>query len=198
MKRILTALLACGLFAFVPVAQLPIGASLPKADVKLKDISGKEITLQEARKKNGLLVMFSCNTCPYVVRNQQRTRNLAEFALSKDIGVVLINSNAGTRDGDDSFAAMQSYAKAQGYNWYYALDQGTELANAFDARRTPEVFLFDQKGILVYKGAIDDNPGDEGGVQRAHCREAITEMLSGKAVSVTSTRAVGCGIKRKA
>src|SRR5580765_5198584 len=82
--------------------ELPIGSSLPKSDVKLKDVSGKDVSLQDAKKQNGLLVMFSCNTCPYVIRNQSRTREVCQYASTKGIGVILLNSNEGQRDGDDS------------------------------------------------------------------------------------------------
>src|SRR4051812_36054475 len=68
-------------FSFKPVDELPIGAAMPKSDVKMKDISGKEVSLKDATRKNGLLVMFSCNTCPYVVKNQQRTKEICKYAL---------------------------------------------------------------------------------------------------------------------
>ena len=184
------------LYSFAPVAELPIGAEMPKADVRMKDVvSGQEVSLKEAGKKNGLLVMFSCNTCPYVVRNQQRTRDVAAFAQKNDIGIILINSNAAQRTGDDSHEAMKQYAKAQGYNWHYAADDKNELADAFGATRTPENFLFNKEGKLVYHGAIDDNPS-ESDVKRKHLLTAMEEMLSGKEVSLTKTRSVGCGIKR--
>src|SRR5579863_5812302 len=88
---------------------LPIGSSIPKADSKIKDISGKEISLQQARRANGLLVMFSCNTCPYVIRNQSRTKEVCAYAGQHLIGVVLLNSNEGSREDGNSFAEMQSY-----------------------------------------------------------------------------------------
>src|SRR6185503_20666878 len=93
--------------------ELPIGSSMPKADVKLTDISGKEITLKSATKENGLLVMFTCNTCPYVIKNQSRTKEVCQYAASKGIGVILLNSNEGTRGGDDSMDEMKAYAKDQ-------------------------------------------------------------------------------------
>jgi thioredoxin-related protein len=179
----------------MPVTELPIGAEMPKADVKMKDISGKEVSLKEAKKKNGLLVMFSCNTCPYVIKNQQRTKAIGEYALKNDVGVILINSNEGQRSSDDSFEAMKEYAKGQGYNWYYVVDEKNSLADAFGANRTPENFLFDKNGKLVYHGAIDDNP-EEGSVTRKHLKEALEEMLNGKDVSVKTSRSVGCTIKR--
>lgn len=199
MKKILTSfslLAAFSLFAFNNISELPIGADMPKADVKLKDISGKEITLNDAKKANGLLVMFSCNTCPYVVKNQQRTKAICEYALQNNIGVVVVNSNEAQRDNEDSYEAMKKYAAAQDYKWYYAVDKNSELADAFGANRTPENFLFNKEGKLIYHGAIDDNPSDGSNVTRKHLHEAMGEMLSGKDVSVKTSRSVGCGIKR--
>src|ERR1700743_2988629 len=85
---------------------LPIGAPLPKADNKLKDISGKELTLKSAAKENGLLVMFSCNTCPVVINNQSRTNEICKYAQEKNVGVVLLNSNEGNRNSSESLQAM--------------------------------------------------------------------------------------------
>lgn len=199
MKKILTSfsvLAAISLLAFNHIDELPIGGQLPKADVKMKDISGKEITLKDAKKSNGLLVMFSCNTCPYVVKNQERTREICKYALDNNIGVVLINSNEAQRSGEDSYDAMKKYAESNGYKWYYVVDKNSELADAFGATRTPENFLFNKDGKLIYHGATDDNPGDAGNVSRKHLREAIGEMLNGKDVSVKTSRSVGCTIKR--
>lgn len=175
---------------------LPIGAPLPKADEKLKDITGKEITLKSAMKENGLLVMFSCNTCPVVIKNQGRTNEICQYSQSKNVGVVVLNSNEANRSGDESLDAMKDYAKVQAYNWYYAVDKNNVLADAFGANRTPECFLFDKSGKLVYHGAIDDNPTDESSVNRHHLKEAINELLNGKDVSVKETKSVGCNIKR--
>jgi thioredoxin-related protein len=175
---------------------LPIGAPLPKADEKLKDITGKEITLKSAIKENGLLVMFSCNTCPVVIKNQGRAKEICQYSLSKNVGVVVLNSNEANRSGDESLDAMKDYAKAQAYNWYYAVDKNNVLADAFGANRTPECFLFDKNGKLVYHGAIDDNPTDESSVNRHHLKEAINELVNGKDVSVKKTKSVGCNIKR--
>jgi cytochrome oxidase Cu insertion factor (SCO1/SenC/PrrC family) len=178
------------------VYELPIGSKVPKADVKMKDVSGKEVSLKEAFRTNGLLVMFSCNTCPYVVKNQDRTREISQYALAKNIGVILINSNEGTRGDDDSFEAMEAYATKQGYHWSYAVDQNSVVADAFGATRTPECYLFNKDENLVYHGAIDDNPSDAGNIKRTHLKAAIDEMMLGKEVAVTTSRSVGCTIKR--
>src|SRR5688500_15749548 len=94
-KMIITLLLlpAIALLASTTLEPIPIGTALPKADKELKDISGQEITLNKAKKENGLLVMFSCNTCPVVINNQSRTNEICQFALQKNVGVVLLNSN---------------------------------------------------------------------------------------------------------
>lgn len=200
MKKISFLLLflpALSLMAFSYLNELPIGSSLPKATVQMKDVSGKEVSLKDAKKANGLLVMFSCNTCPYVIKNQQRTKEIAAFAQQNNIGIILVNSNEAQRSDDDSFEAMKQYAKEQDYKWYYVADRNSELADAFGAKRTPECFLFNKEDKLVYHGAIDDNPGGDA-AQRKHLKEAMSELLANKEVSVKTTRSVGCGIKRRA
>ena len=190
--------IAGGLMAFTTLSEvLPIGSPMPKADIKLKDVSGKEITLKSAMMDNGLLVMFSCNTCPYVMRNQQATKEACAYALDKKIGVVLLNSNEGQRADGDSYDDMKQYASQQSYKWFYAVDQDNVLADAFGANRTPECYLFNKEGKLVYHGAINDNPGSPSDAKRQHLKEAINETVDGKDVAVKETRSVGCGIKRK-
>src|SRR5215203_2610966 len=189
---------AIALTGFSYNKELPIGSPMPKANMQMEDVSGKKLSLLDARKANGLLVMFSCNTCPYVIKNQPRTKEIAAFAQENNIGIILVNSNEAQRNDDDSFDAMKQYAKQQGYKWYYVTDNGSELADAFGANRTPECFLFNKSDKLVYHGAIDDNPGGEASeVGRRHLKEAMIEMLSDKDVSVKTSRSIGCNIKRK-
>lgn len=201
MKKIFLAALpvaAICMFSFTGIiGELPIGADIPNPDVKMKDVSGKEITLKGSLKKNGLLVMFSCNTCPYVIKNQERTLRVAGLAATNGMGVVLINSNEEYRDGADSYEAMQEYAKKQAYTFSYVVDKDSKMADAFDADRTPECFLFNKEGKLVYHGAIDDNPANARAVTRNHLDIAIEELVTGKDIAVKETRSVGCGIKRK-
>ena len=187
-----------GLFAFrTPNGVLPIGSALPMPDLKVHDIQDRIVSLKDVKKQNGLLVMFSCNTCPYVIKNQQRTQAVCSAALHNNIGVILLNSNETQRTNEDSFEAMQAYGKLQGYFWYYAVDKDNVLANAFGASRTPECYLFNKDLKLVYHGAIDDNPTDAQNVKRQHLSIAMTELVAGKEVSVKETRSVGCGIKKK-
>jgi thioredoxin-related protein len=183
--------------AFTLSEPLSIGSSMPKADMKMKDVSGKMISIKEVAKSNGVLGMFSCNTCPYVVKNLDRTIAINDFAQKMKLGVIVLNSNEAYRSEDDSYEAMQAYAKEQKYNWNYVVDKNNEMADAFGANRTPEVFLFDKNMILVYHGAIDDNPSDATAVKRQHLKEAINELAAGKEITVKESRSVGCSIKRK-
>lgn len=190
-------LLAAVTLSFRSPDMLEIGAPLPKGDLKMKDISGKEISLNDAKGANGLLVMFTCNTCPYVMRNQSRTQEICTYALKHNIGVVLVNSNEGQRTGGDSYEAMKEYAGKQQYKWYYVLDKNAEMADAFAADRTPECYLFGKNSQLVYKGAIDDYPSNAAQVKDQYLRLAIDGLLSGKSIANNNTASVGCAIKRK-
>jgi thioredoxin-related protein len=193
MKKLIIAplaLLALSLAALTPPSD-PIkpGDTLPNADLKMKDVSGKMISLKEATGEKGLLVMFSCNTCPYVVKNQARTIDAINIAKGLKIGVAILNSNEAKRDEDDSFRDMQEYAKNNGYaGAYYMLDENSKQADAFGANRTPECFLFDKDGKLVYHGAIDDNPADETNVSRKHLALAMDELAKQQPVTVKTIK----------
>lgn len=200
MKKILFAafpVLAIAAVMMKPLSDpLPIGASIPSPDVKMKDISGNEVSLKDAKTSKGLLVMFSCNTCPYVIKNQSRTYEVCKYAIGNGVGVAILNSNEAKRGDDDSFNDMKAYAKDQGYQWHYLVDQNSAIADAFGANRTPECFLFNSEGKLVYHGAIDDNPSDASAVSRKHLILAMDEMNAGKEISVKESKSVGCTIKR--
>jgi thioredoxin-related protein len=200
-KYILAALplLALFIMALQPAAiePLPLGSALPNASTKMKDVSGKELSLGEIKTNKGLLVIFSCNTCPYVIKNQSRSYEVCKYAMGSGMGVAVLNSNEANRSGSESYNDMKAYANEQGYGWNYLVDENSTLANAFGANRTPECFLFDAAGKLVYHGAIDDNPSDAAAVSRKHLLVAIEEVLAGKEVSLKESRSVGCGIKRK-
>lgn len=186
------------MLALKPIeGSLPIGASLPDPELKMKSIDGKEVSFNDVMSKNGLLVMFSCNTCPVVQGYQPRTNEICKYAVSKKIGVILLNSNEAYRNNGDSFDDMKQYGEKNDYTWDYVVDKNSVMANAFGANRTPECFLFNNNGKLVYHGAIDNNANSADEVTRKHLAIAIDEMVAGKEISVTETRSVGCGIKRK-
>lgn len=194
----LLAIVALSTLAFTHYAiePLAIGSGLPEANTKLTDVSGKEVTLAGSKKKNGLLVIFSCNTCPYVIKNQERNNEMCAYAEKNNIGVVIVNSNEAQRNDADSYDAMKKYAADQGYKWNYAVDKNSTLADAFGATKTPEIFLFNKDSKLVYHGAFDDSPSSPKDVSRKHLQVAIDEAVAGKEVSVKTSKSVGCGIKR--
>jgi thioredoxin-related protein len=197
MKKLLFSALpvaALAIFALTPAADpLPIGASLPNAEIKMKDISGKEVSFKDVAKKNGLLVMFSCNTCPIVQQYESRTVEACKAALKNEVGVILLNSNEAYRTKGDSYDDMKNYAQKLGYDFSYVVDKNSVMADAFGANRTPECFLFDSKGKLVYHGAIDDNPE---GPSKTYLIPAINKLVKGEKIDPDKTRSVGCTIKR--
>ena len=201
MRQIILSILlsACAgaLFAQQNIQPIAIGTALPMANAKMKSTDGKEYSIKDKMGKNGVLVMFSCNTCPYVIRYQDRALKMLQHARDNGFGVIILNSNEDMRDDEDSFEAMMAYAKNQGYeNTPYLVDQKSSVANAFGATRTPELFLFKKAGSLIYHGAIDDNH-IAAEAKRPHAKIAFEEAAKGKDVSVKETRSVGCTIKRK-
>ena len=199
MKKFLLAALPLaigGFFALNMLSEpLPIGATIPNADTKLKDVSGKEVSFKDAMRKNGLLVMFSCNTCPVVEKYETRTMEVTKQALNNEIGVILLNSNEAYRDNGDSYDDMKGYAKKLGYSFYYVMDKNSTMADAFGANRTPENFLFNREGKLVYHGAIDDNSGNASSAT-PYLSRALDALTKGGKIDPEKTKSIGCTIKR--
>ncbi len=191
------------LAAHDPLTELVIGAPMPAADKVMKNVMGGDKSLSGIKGENGTLVVFSCNTCPFVVGSdgsagwEGRYPELGNFCRTNKIGFALVNSNAAKREAGDSFADMQAHYKEKGYNMHYLLDENSEVADAFAARTTPHVFLFNKDGKLVYKGAIDDNVDDPKAVTKHYLTDAITAMVAGKAIDPATTKNLGCSIKRK-
>lgn len=203
MKKLLfPTLILCALTitAFVVPAEeyktLSIGDAAPMVDTKMDDVSGKQFSLSELKKTNGMLVVFSCNTCPFVVAWEDRYPALAAKCEKNNIGMVLVNSNEAKRSGEDSMAEMTKHAKDFKYGCPYVVDNNSALANAFGAKTTPHVFLFDADMKLVYKGAIDDNYKDAHAVEEHYVDDAIDAIANDEEINPSDTKAVGCSIKR--
>ena len=186
-----------------PNPELAIGAKAPLADVKMTNIDGSALSLVDAAGTNGLLVVFSCNTCPFVVGNgtksdgwEGRYNETAAKAAAYGFGMVLINSNEAKRDNHDSMEAMQSRAKDQGYSMPYLMDSEHTLADAFGAMKTPHVYLLDKDMKLIYRGALDDNVSDADAVESFYALDAMASTSMGKPCEVRETKAIGCSIKR--
>jgi thioredoxin-related protein len=192
-------LIACGItLSFINSSnfeELAINAAIPEADAKMKDVSGKEISLNEVKTGKGLLVVFSCNTCPYVKLSESRLKEYSDFCLANGIGCVFVNSNEAQRSEEDSFDAMVKYYGEQKLKCAYTVDTKSKVANAFGATRTPQCFLFNAKG-LVYKGAIDDNVKDPSGAKAFYLKDALNALLKGQNPAMQETKSIGCTIKR--
>src|SRR5690606_19942750 len=188
--------------AHEPLPNLPLGTFLPAPGQKMMDVSGKETNLKDLLGNNGLLVIFTCNTCPFVIGSEGsagwegRYPEIAAFAQQHGMGVAFINSNEAKRNDGDGFADMQARYKEKSYAGHYLLDKDHKVADAFGARTTPHVFLFNNELKLAYKGAIDDNVGDPAAVTQHWLKDAITDLSKGQAVRTTETRNIGCSIKR--
>lgn len=183
--------------------ELALGAKAPMANEKLQNIDGSYLTLQQATGAKGLLVIFSCNTCPFVIGNGEKSEGwegryngLAATAKANGIGTVILNSNEAKRGGDDSFSEMKKHAKAAGYTMPYLLDANHRLADAFGAMKTPHIFLFNQKLELVYRGAIDDNVSVAAEAKKHYLKDALEALGKGAKIKTKSTPAMGCSIKR--
>ena len=181
--------------ASIQAAELGIGSQMPNTDYLLNDISGNQITLNEIKGENGTLIIFSCNTCPWVIRWEDRYVKIANSYLKKGIGMIAINSNVARFNGDDSLYKMKKHAKEKKYNFPYAQDPKAKLAYAFGATKTPHVYLFNDKDNLVYRGAIDDNARDADAVEEPFLSKAIDQLLAGQKIKKTTSKAIGCSIK---
>lgn len=182
--------------AFKLSDEFSLGKKAPLADVKMKDISGKEYALKDLKKENGLLVVFSCNTCPFVIGWENRYNELYDLASKNKMGMVLINSNEAKRTGDDSMEEMKKHARELSYKMPYVIDAKNQLADAFGAKTTPHVYLLDKDLKLAYVGAIDDNMKDSKAVKSNYLKDAISNTAAGKKCEPAQTKAVGCSIKR--
>jgi peroxiredoxin len=200
MKNIVALVMSVCFFATIyaqDIQSVNVGSNISKLDVKMKDVSGNPVSIYDAMGNRGVLVIFSCNTCPYVIKNEERILQAVVYAQQNSLGVIIINSNEDKRNSDDSFEAMQAYAKKQSYNCYYVVDSKSEMANVFGATRTPEVFILSKEGTVVYKGALDDSPADAKKVTKLYVQQAIDEIVANKPITNTATKSIGCSIKRK-
>ncbi len=175
---------------------LSIGAKAPMIDHKMQDVSGRSLSLDEIAQENGLLVIFSSNTCPWVMRLQDRYTDISQMIRTNKIGLVALNSNENYRDRGDGMDDMIKHARKAGYDFPYVLDKDHLVADAFGASRTPHVFLFNGDMTLVYVGAIDDNANDAASVKDYYVKDAIDQLISGQELSRPKTKSLGCTIKR--
>jgi thioredoxin-related protein len=202
MKRVLeTGILILAIIAsfsaFKQNEVLSIGKKAPLADMPMLDVSGMEQSLNLLKREKGLLVIFSCNTCPFVLGWEDQYPDLEELTQKLDLGMVLVNSNEKKRLGDDSMEAMKEHFSAMNYKGAYLLDSKSKLADVFGAKTTPHVYLLDGEMELVYRGSINDKYENKSKEATKHyLKEAIEELAAGDEISNNDTREIGCSIKR--
>jgi peroxiredoxin len=164
---------------------------------KLLGVDDKIHSLDEYTGKNGVAVIFSCNHCPYVRAWEDRMVQIQTDYAGRGVKLVAINANDDVKYPDDSFPRMKERAREKKFNFPYLRDETQEIARAYGAERTPEVFLFDRSLVLRYHGAIDDNYDDSAAVKDHYLRNALDAMLTGKQPPESETKPVGCTVKWK-
>lgn len=149
------------------------------------------MTLADIQGKAGTLVVFSCNHCPFVKAWQDRMVRIANDGVKSGIGVVFVNANDPASFPEDGIEHMRKLSEEKGYAFPYVVDDTSAVARAFGASRTPEAFLFDQSGKLIYRGTIDDSTYDPQKVTKPYLQNAVEALLSGKAVGEPETKSAG-------
>ena len=178
--------------------KLEPGSEAPSFELpNANDSSGeKTLSLSDVMGENGAVVFFTCNHCPYVVGSEPRIEDAANFARSKGLGFVGINSNDPVKYESDSWENMVKRAN-KGMTYPYLHDSSQEVAIAYSAERTPEFYLLNNESVIVYRGRLDDSPRDPSHATTSELDDAINELVLGEEVSVTRTESIGCSLKWK-
>jgi peroxiredoxin len=170
------------------------------ADFKLKNIDGKMVSMADYKAAKGIIVVFTCNHCPFAKKYESRIMDLDKKFKSQGYPVIAISPNDPTIVPDDSYENMQKLAKEKSYSFPYLIDETQETAKTYGATKTPHVYILQkEKGAYVvrYIGAIDDNDSDASAVKEKYVENAIANLQAGKPVTPETTKAIGCGIKWK-
>lgn len=174
---------------------LSLGDKAPATDVKMKNVDGSMVSIGDAMGQKGTLVIFTCNHCPYVKAWQDRIVELGNTFMDQGIGVIAINSNDPGHSAEDGYEHMVKRAEKKGMKYPYVVDADSNVAKTFGASKTPEAFLFDANGKLVYHGTIDDNVQEPKKVQEHYLRDALKAVANGNEPPKAETKAMGCSIK---
>lgn len=171
------------------------GAKAP--DFSLPGIDGKPYSLASFKGKPIVVVFFTCNHCPYVQAWESRFVEVQRDYASKGVQLVGINSNDETKYPEDDFAHMRERAKDHGYNFPYLRDESQTVAEAWGPVATPDFYVLDKDRVIRYRGRLDDNHKDANAVTLRYLRDALDDLLAGKAPRVALTPPFGCSIKWK-
>lgn len=169
-------------------------------EFSLKNVDGTSVSLSDYSNQKGVIVVFTCNPCPYANAYEQRIIALHNKYADKGYPVVAINPNDEELSPEDTFAKMKEKAEKEEYPFPYLKDETQEVYKAYGATNTPHIYLLENEGgtfKVAYVGAIDNNAMDESSVTTKYVENAIAALLSGTFPSPSSTKAIGCGIKTK-
>jgi len=166
-------------------------------DFKLKSVDGKMYSMADYKDAKGFIVVFTCNSCPYAVKYEDRLNDLAKKYTPKGYVVLAINPNDPDVKADDSYELMKVRAKDKGFVFPYMIDEGQKVFPLYGATKTPHVFLLDKNRVVKYIGAIDDSSDDASMVKEKYVENAIAALEKGTSPSPATTKAIGCSIKSK-
>lgn len=175
---------------------MPTGAQAPNF-VNLPGVDGKKYSLRDFQSSSVLVIIFSCNHCPYVQAYEDRIMALQEEFKMRGVQFVAINSNDDVNYPDDNFESMVKRAQEKKFNFPYLRDATQEVARAYNASHTPHLFVFDQNRTLRYTGKIDDNWKSPSEVKNQYLGDALAALTEGRLPPLAETFAIGCTIKWK-
>jgi peroxiredoxin len=166
---------------------------LPNAN---QNLGPESISLSGAMGSNGVIIAFTCNHCPYVVGSESRIEDMAMKARENNIGFVGINSNDPINYESDSWPNMVKRA-SKGMSYAYLHDADQSIATIYGAKRTPEFYLINTLGNVVYRGRLDDSPRDPSHATTSELSDAIDSLVSGEQIAQERTESIGCSVKWK-
>lgn len=180
-----------------PSNMLPLSTKAPNFEL-LDTLSDKKLSINQLRGDLGTVVLFICNHCPFVKHVNKELVRLARDYESSGISFVAISSNDVENYPQDAPDLMKATALEQNYPFPYLYDETQEVAKAYDAACTPDIYLFDKDLLLIYRGQLDDSrPGNGIPVTGKDLRAALDNLMAGKAISAEQKPSLGCNIKWK-
>ena len=166
--------------------------------INLMNVDDTMVSLDDFPEALGFIIIFTCNTCPYAVASEDRIIALDKEFKDKGYPVIAINPNNPEVKSGDSFELMKKRSKEKGFTFPYLFDEGQKIYPQFGATKTPHVYIVQKendKNIVKYIGAIDDNVRDASNVKERFAANAINELIAGMEITVKETKAIGCSIK---
>lgn len=183
--------------ARTPSRMLPLGTKLP--EFSLPDTTSDGLVSSASLAGKPAVVFFICNHCPFVKHIRAGIADFGRYCREQGVAMVAVSSNDAVAYPADAPPAMAAEAKDAGYVFPYLFDESQSVARAFDAACTPDLFIFDQKGMLAYRGQFDAaRPGNDVPVTGRDARAAVQALLSGQAPTSDQIPSIGCNIKWKA